>query len=735
MIINNTPNNEAVLSNVGEIGEFRIRNSAKAFNILSSGLYANKIRAVIRELSCNAVDSHVAAGRDDVPFDVHLPTTLEPWFAVRDYGTGLSHDQVTQIYTTYFESTKTASNEFIGALGLGSKSPFSYTDNFTVTAVQNGKKGIYSAFINAEGVPSIAQMMTEETTDPNGVEVKFSVNERWDFDKFYDEARRVYTYFKLRPVISGPSDFEFRDIKYETIDLIPGVNVMVDNYRNSRAIMGNIDYPIDVPNAEKNLGVLGGLLYCGLEIHFNIGELDFQASREGLSYIPQTIDAIKRKLETINAELSVYVAKEADAIDNLWDRAEFLLKKSRTSLWEAAVIKYVHDTKFKLVDATNKSYLRPLDYKFNVQMLAKKFNINLSGFVNESGSVICSTLKPKHEWSDINPKKPLAPRKQVHTWNITVQNNVFFIVNDTKIGASERAKNHFRKDETVRAIRGSKHVFVLTADDAKKPMLAEQFFKAISNPRTDRVMLASSLIEKERKVTGTSQPKDVTILKLTERGYGSYYRSQDMVWKDAGKAADFDTKEIHYYLPLSGFNLDIEEGGIQISSIKRFYDQLTESGIPEFRNITLLGVRKGDIEFIKTQKNWVNVQTKLKEVFSKLTVADMSKVALRTVDVKSLFKYNSQIIKHVTSVTSPYALFTKQFKDIDNNGKFDVASFDALCKNYGGTVDLTTLNQNIDSEYAALRSRYPLLGGLRDYDMNYQAIAEYINLIDLKEEV
>jgi hypothetical protein len=38
MIINNTPQNEAVLSNVGEIGEFRIRNSAKAFSILSSGL-------------------------------------------------------------------------------------------------------------------------------------------------------------------------------------------------------------------------------------------------------------------------------------------------------------------------------------------------------------------------------------------------------------------------------------------------------------------------------------------------------------------------------------------------------------------------------------------------------------------------------------------------------------------------------------------------------------------------
>ena len=61
MIINSTPDNIATLGNVAQVSEFKIRNSAKAFGILSSGLYANKIRAIIRELGCNAVDSHVAA--------------------------------------------------------------------------------------------------------------------------------------------------------------------------------------------------------------------------------------------------------------------------------------------------------------------------------------------------------------------------------------------------------------------------------------------------------------------------------------------------------------------------------------------------------------------------------------------------------------------------------------------------------------------------------------------------
>ena len=218
MILNSKPENQAILSNVGEIGEFRIRNSAKAFSILSSGLYANKIRAVVRELSCNAVDSHVAAGSADVPFEVHMPTMLEPWFSVRDYGVGLNHDQVTRIYTTYFESTKTDSNEFIGALGLGSKSPFGYTENFTVTAVQNGRQGIYTAFINDQGVPSVALMTQTDTAEPNGVEVKFSVHDCADFEKFRSEAGAVYAWFKLQPTFTGtraviqPVEYLYRDL-------------------------------------------------------------------------------------------------------------------------------------------------------------------------------------------------------------------------------------------------------------------------------------------------------------------------------------------------------------------------------------------------------------------------------------------------------------------------------------------------------------------------------------------
>lgn len=724
MILNDTPQNEAILSNVGEIGEFRIRNSAKAFNILSSGLYANKIRAIIRELSCNAVDSHTAAGNAGTPFDVHLPNNLEPYFSIRDYGTGLTHDQVTSIYTTYFESTKTDSNDYIGALGLGSKSPFSYTDNFTVTAVKDGRKGIYSAFINGQGVPSIALMMEEETTDPSGVEVKFSVNDRYDFSKFRDEARRVYTYFTLRPVVSGCNDFEFRDVVYETENIIPGVSAMQNEYC-CVAVMGNIAYPVDVPNETENLGSVSRLTNCGLEMRFEIGELDFQASREGLSYIPSTIEAIKRKLEAVNARLAIHVAEEANKIDNLWERAQYLTKKADSGMWNAAVIKYVADTKFDLVvNHPGTSYVRMVDAKLFAKDLAKDFNIQLSGFTKSRGNLVCSVMKPSHEYD-----QTVTPAVALPYYIMTASKGIYFVVTDTKVGALERAKFHWRKAQP-QGDHYSHYVFVLSAVDSKKPMDTKGFFDLIKNPPADHIMTASSLTEKPRKAsTGSGIGKDVTILRLEERGTGGYYTSKEMVWRDAGKADSFDSNQTYYYLPLKGFEVMTDK--LTISDVKNFNKMVLNSGISEFANTKIYGVRKGDLGFIKTQKNWVNIQDKLLDVFSKLTNADVAGFAQSELDLGRVFTYNTAIVSKV-DVDSVYTKFVTKLKDVPV-GSFNRDCFVRLNQMCGGKVYFDRVVNELKDEFTVVRSKYPLLKWVSGYSIDYADVAEYINLIDNKE--
>ena len=57
---------------------FKIAQSKTLFTSLSSGLYNDKVRATQRELSCNAWDAHVAAGKKTPPSRFTFPLSLNP---------------------------------------------------------------------------------------------------------------------------------------------------------------------------------------------------------------------------------------------------------------------------------------------------------------------------------------------------------------------------------------------------------------------------------------------------------------------------------------------------------------------------------------------------------------------------------------------------------------------------------------------------------------------------------
>lgn len=721
MILNSAPQDQVVMSNVGEVGDFKIKASAKAFSILSSGLYANKIRAIVRELSCNAVDSHTAAGKADVPFSVHLPTTLEPYFSIRDFGTGLNHEQVTSIYTTYFESTKTNSNDYIGALGLGSKSPFSYTDNFTVTAIKDGTKGIYSAFINGDGVPSIVKMGEEQTDEDAGVEIKFSVNDRWDFEKFRDEARAVYTHFKLRPVVTGAS-FQFKDIEYETMDIIPGVHSIIRGGYHSVAVMGNIAYPIDIPNAESTLGNLRNLLGCGLVMHFDIGELDFQASREGLSYIPQTIESIKRKLEAVNAQLAIHVAEEADAIVNKWERSIYLYNKKNSPLWGAAVTKYVTDTNFALFDTgPNSRWSSRYAFRVPVDTLVS-CNMMIRGFVAQSHAATMMNCKTGHGYIGNHGADGKEIRENY--WAIDVSEDTVFAINDTKIGACERVKHHYR---TMENRKGRQEVFVLEPIDRSKPMMIEAFKNLIGNPPMSKFSDVSPMRQKDR-VTGTGMGKNVTIMQLEKRGGSRYHSaSDDMVWRDGGKLDTFDANQKHYYIPLSGFQAQLTKFA-GYSTPHNIASLLSRSCIPDL-NVKIYGVRKGDIDAIKTKKNWFNLEDHVFSVVSK--IADSVQVASASgmVDKNAIFEYNLEKIVQDLDDKSPAKVTLSEFVGLPKHeGLYYVRQLmDAL--KIESKVDVKALTAKFNQVLSDFKVRYPLISKFGSYAKE-DDVVEYVKLID-----
>lgn len=293
--------NDVLVSGGQESAQFKIAQTAHTFQVLSEGLYSNKIRAIIRELACNAVDSHKMTGQER-PFDVQLPTRAESKFAIRDYGTGLSHEDVMGLYTTYMASTKQESNEQIGCFGLGSKSPFAYTKSFTVRSFFNGEVRTYSAFIGDAGVPECVLLATADTDQPNGLEVSFPTV-RKDLHVWAEESREVFRPFEQKPNFNSSLEVcEYKSATFE--DELPcGTRFMLHKYRMYNSprmlVMGNVEYPIhSLPeNLTKRAAKFASNFSYTLFVP--IGTVAVTPSRESVSWTPQSVANISLVFEEL----------------------------------------------------------------------------------------------------------------------------------------------------------------------------------------------------------------------------------------------------------------------------------------------------------------------------------------------------------------------------------------------------------------------------------------------------
>ena len=292
---------------------FKIQASAKAFEILSSNIYEHKVRAVIREYNCNAYDAHVLAGNEQ-PWDVHLPTHLEPYFSVRDYGTGLSDEQMRQVFTTYFDSTKIHSNEFIGGLGLGSKSAFSLVDSFTVVSYYNGTKSDYSCYKDKNGEPQLALLCETDTDEPNGLEVSMSVDGR--SREFAVEAVRVFKYFDVLPNINDQEVVRDIQTQKDEYDFVTEDMSLRNDWGNLYAVMGNVAYKIPSEFSKDLSGF----------IRFDIGELSFNAGREKLSLDDDTKLKLRKRVDDVQNQLAQIVYDQIEAEPCSFKRAELVAK-------------------------------------------------------------------------------------------------------------------------------------------------------------------------------------------------------------------------------------------------------------------------------------------------------------------------------------------------------------------------------------------------------------------------
>jgi len=311
---------------LGSGGAFTIAASVKAFEVLSSNLYQNKTLAVIREIVCNAADAHKVAGLPIHMIEMHLPAYADPVFWVRDYGSGLAHDDVLSLYTTYFRSTKDRDNTQIGGFGLGSKSPFAVADQFTVTSWHDGQKAVYVCY-KQDGLPRVNHVSTEPCGAETGIEVRVPLTAKsGKLGDWHVNAGKLFQWWPEAPTCNVDvfqfgiaPDVTRYDADYE-VDGAPAWSIVETLERGTTIIMGSVPYALDyasLPGLSNHLTSL--LSTLRLAIRVPMGSVAISPSRETLSYDAATIRYLTARLPEVLREIQATIEKGIAGLPTLAD--------------------------------------------------------------------------------------------------------------------------------------------------------------------------------------------------------------------------------------------------------------------------------------------------------------------------------------------------------------------------------------------------------------------------------
>lgn len=698
MILNqNTRNIER--SGIRVEREATIVADAVAFKVLSDMLYPDKPLAIIRELMCNAYDSHTDAGKPDEPVHIHLPNIMEPYLSIRDFGLGLSFRDACVLMLTYFKSTKRENNKVTGALGLGSKTPFAYVDSYTVTTRYNGRKFTFNAFINENGNPAMALLARERTTESNGVEIMVPVR-RSDFHVFEDRARSVLEWFRIPPVVTGVKGFEVNKTEFETIGSNWKIGKMHGHYNyhsTAYAIQGNIAYPINVASMPTLPAGYAELLRMPIYFDFPIGQISFTAGRDAISYDKATVANIIAAVDGLVKELPARSQVEFDAC---------------TSKWAA------HALYGDLINnSVAGSILRILSQHKRLVFKWKKHDI--------TGSTVALTMKSYDDpivtvlWGGGSKSKRYAG-VMTDPINISAANKTVFYIDDLPKGAVTRMRSwRFANQPTY-------DMYLLTTDTSDVDVKRKQIDKMLTELGNPEFKLASTLPVKKRNPANLISRKASKIYTVDAK---SYYGNN---LTDA--VDDIDIEDGGYYIPVQRLKA-VNANGVVYSN---FGALLRQAGVMKLipDGTVVVAVNPSQLKKFTENEDWVNVVTHITEKFvDELKSSDTLNAMASATEYQNLRYHNanqyvnmlSQLVQgkgrriDAFDVNHPMRVFVEQCakqqkanKVVDTSVMMNMANWLNLSIDTNGGVP----DFNFTKEWNAIQTKYSMLKCINYPDTN-----------------
>lgn len=180
--------------------EAKIDDSPEFFEIFQKSLYQYRDVAFIRETIANAWDAHIDAGKTDTPIKI---TVTKEQYTIQDFGDGIPHEMMQEIYLTMGKGTKRDNGLVTGGFGLGCKSPWAVCSEFTVKSTHNGLTSVYSALKSSEetnGKPCLKPIVINQDQGlPNGVTVSVPVT---DYSSILMYTAKVITPSAIKAVVN-----------------------------------------------------------------------------------------------------------------------------------------------------------------------------------------------------------------------------------------------------------------------------------------------------------------------------------------------------------------------------------------------------------------------------------------------------------------------------------------------------------------------------------------------------
>jgi hypothetical protein len=619
--------------------------------------YSNTRLAVVREISANALDANTEAGSDR-RIEISVPTQMHPNFSVRDFGGGLSEEDIFGLYSKYGKSTKRESNNYIGAFGIGKFAPLSYGDSFTCVSFHNGMKTTYNVFVNDDDDTKIARIgEPEPTNDPTGLKIEVAVADT-DISEFQDFVKSFFKFF---------GDSEMPKFLGVEPDFIPTPKITLTDdenswfflesdrsyyYRsNASVLMGRVAYPIDsnaikVENfiSDESLRKVVSNLLHDVNFHFRLplGSVKLHHSRESLEYNKSTQKEICRVLVGIAKEIKVIaVAKLADST------CLYMAKRNYATIVNSLPqgISHVMKDSFEWQSVQISSPQWSRDYEMQDDLIITRMEKS----------------------ADKDSRNGFRVQSQKTTRVIAEENVVFMIQDlDSAHGNNLRARTLFNNDESLQIV----YVIHPKNQDARDYMDNSWSFHLIN----EKYLFNTSEVEKEKitrnNVSGTKSRATIPVFKM-QFGSRYVYRNADY-WEDVKNpinSMEMDSVDGKYkgkmvYAPIKNFKIDNEEFNLEnvhatMKIIRAKLDDVfdDEGNKLDQPKVELFGVRTKDVS--KLDKDlWMS--------FTDVYV-DFAKTQMRT-DKDNAFKAYKAKTLNASSVQIDFkysSLLSKSDSDLD----------------------------------------------------------------------